>query len=72
MAADEPAGRVWTGLSEAQHDGRACVICSRFVTGSPSHVVIVVGTNPAGWPVWACTRPCAAKADTGPGTGPAR
>ncbi len=48
----------WTGLSPAQADGQACVICGRSVRGRGA-VCVPVGHSATGSPVYACVGSCA-------------
>ena len=61
--------RIWTGLSPAQADGLACVICAHDfrVRGSVS---VPVGRSHTGSQVFACVDRCARAAAEGPAGAP--
>jgi hypothetical protein len=57
--------RMWSGLSPAQADGLACVICGRGFRGS-GWAWLPVGHSPTGSQVFACAGDCT-RAATAPG-----
>jgi len=61
--------RIWTGLSPAQADGLACVICAHDfrIRGSVS---VPVGRSHTGSQVFACLDRCAHDAAEGPAGAP--
>ena len=61
--------RIWTGLSPAQADGLACVICAHDfrIRGSVS---VPVGRSHTGSQVFACLASCAQIATEGPAGAP--
>ncbi len=61
--------RIWTGLSPAQADGLACVICAHDfrIRGSVS---VPVGRSHTGSQVFACVDRCARAAAEGPAGAP--
>jgi len=61
--------RIWTGLSPAQADGLACVICAHDfrIRGSVS---VPVGRSHTGSQVFACAASCARAAAEGPAGAP--
>jgi hypothetical protein len=61
--------RIWTGLSPAQADGLACVICAHDfrIRGSVS---VPVGRSHTGSQVFACAASCAQAAAEGPAGAP--
>jgi hypothetical protein len=63
--------RMWSGLSPAQADGLACVICGRELTARAKHVGsrvglvwVQVGRSPTGSQVFACAGECTHAATT--------
>lgn len=60
------AERTWAGLSPAQRDGQACVVCGRSVRVRGS-VAVPVGRSSTGSQVFACVGGCAEHAVAAPG-----
>lgn len=61
--------KVFTGLTDAQADGLACVVCGRDYFRAPGSVSLLVGRSLTGSQVFACEGRCGEAAGADPTSG---